>query len=165
VVCNHNSLVDVPVTTPFLPQANKTIAKKSFAKVPVFGWIYSFGSVLVDRNSDASRRQSFEDMKRVLDLGLDMLLYPEGTRNKTNEPLRPFFDGAFKLAVTSGKEVIPVLLFNTRKILPAGKFFYAMPHPIEMHCLPAVQQQGKTSRELKEEVFAIMYEYYRVNAR
>jgi 1-acyl-sn-glycerol-3-phosphate acyltransferase len=30
VVCNHNSLMDVPVTTPFMPNANKTIAKNYF---------------------------------------------------------------------------------------------------------------------------------------
>ncbi len=59
VVCNHNSLMDVPVSTPFMPRANKTIAKKSFARVPVFGWIYSFGSVLVARNSDECRIKSF----------------------------------------------------------------------------------------------------------
>ncbi|MBV9961225.1 MAG: 1-acyl-sn-glycerol-3-phosphate acyltransferase, partial [Parafilimonas sp.] len=47
IVCNHNSLMDVPVTTPFMARANKTIAKKSFASFPIFGWIYSFGSVLV----------------------------------------------------------------------------------------------------------------------
>lgn len=54
VVCNHNSLMDVPVSTPFMPRANKTIAKKEFTKVPIFGWVYAFGSVLVDRNSDAA---------------------------------------------------------------------------------------------------------------
>jgi 1-acyl-sn-glycerol-3-phosphate acyltransferase len=34
IVCNHNSLMDVPVSTPFMPRPNKTIAKKSFAKIP-----------------------------------------------------------------------------------------------------------------------------------
>ncbi len=32
VVCNHNSLMDVPVTTPFVPGANKTIAKNQWLK-------------------------------------------------------------------------------------------------------------------------------------
>jgi 1-acyl-sn-glycerol-3-phosphate acyltransferase len=88
VICNHNSLIDVPVSTPFLPRANKTIAKKSFIYVPLFGWIYQFGSVIVDRKNDQSRRTSFEKMKRVLESGLDMLIYPEGTRNNPSEPLK-----------------------------------------------------------------------------
>src|SRR4051812_36284963 len=40
VVSNHTSLMDVPVCTPFVPGANKTIAKKSFARIPIFGWVY-----------------------------------------------------------------------------------------------------------------------------
>ncbi|NBV10691.1 MAG: 1-acyl-sn-glycerol-3-phosphate acyltransferase [Chitinophagia bacterium] len=71
VICNHNSLIDVPLSTPFLPRANKTIAKKSFIYVPIFGWIYQFGSVIVDRKNDHSRKTSFDNMKRVLDSGLD----------------------------------------------------------------------------------------------
>ena len=37
VICNHNSLMDVPISTPFIPGANKTIAKVEMAKIPVFG--------------------------------------------------------------------------------------------------------------------------------
>src|SRR4051794_39950321 len=37
VVYNHNSLIDVPVSVPFTPGANKTIAKVELSKVPLFG--------------------------------------------------------------------------------------------------------------------------------
>src|SRR5882757_668317 len=57
VVCNHNSLMDVPVSTPYIPGGNKTIAKSEMAKTPIFGMMYRMGSVLVDRNSEASRRE------------------------------------------------------------------------------------------------------------
>lgn len=160
IVCNHNSLMDIPVSTPFMPRANKTIAKKSFAKVPIFGWIYSFGSVLVDRNSDASRRKSIEDMKHVLSIGMDMVIYPEGTRNRTADPLKKFYDGAFRLSVDTGKPVLPVVLFNTKKVLPANKFFFLRPHPIEMHFLEAVDPVGLRAEELREIVFKKMWDYY-----
>lgn len=160
VVCNHNSLMDVPVSTPFLPKANKTIAKKSFTRIPVFGWIYSFGSVLVDRRSEESRRQSFDAMKHILAIGLDMLIYPEGTRNKTDQPLAPFYSGAFRLAEVTGKPILPVLLFHTRKILPPGKFFYLWPHTIEMHILPPETIQHRSAAELKEVIFRRMSAYY-----
>src|SRR5688572_7740787 len=52
VVCNHNSLMDVPVSSPAIPGGNKTIAKIEMAKVPLFGMLYRTGSVLVDRKSD-----------------------------------------------------------------------------------------------------------------
>jgi 1-acyl-sn-glycerol-3-phosphate acyltransferase len=164
VVCNHNSLMDVPLTTPFIPGANKTIAKKSMAKTPVFGIVYIKGAVLVDRNSDASRRKSFEDMKQVLKAGLHMVIYPEGTRNRTNDPLKPFFEGAFKLAVSSQKQIIPTLLFNTKKVLPPNKSFYFSPHKVQMHFLPPVATEGLQPKEVKEKVFNIMWNYYKENA-
>jgi 1-acyl-sn-glycerol-3-phosphate acyltransferase len=160
VLCNHNSLMDVPVSTPFLPKANKTIAKKSFTRIPLFGWIYSFGSVLVDRRSEESRRQSFDAMKHILHIGLDMLIYPEGTRNRTNQPLAPFYSGAFRLAEATGKPLLPVLLFNTRKILPPGKFFYLWPHTIEMHILPPELIQNRSAAELKDVLYKRMSAYY-----
>jgi 1-acyl-sn-glycerol-3-phosphate acyltransferase len=163
IVSNHNSLMDVPVTTPFMPRANKTIAKKSFSVIPIFGWIYSFGSVLVDRSNDVSRRKSFEDMKRVLNKGLDMVIYPEGTRNRTDAPLKAFYDGAFRLAVDTGKPIVPALVFNSKKVLPLHKTFYMLPHPLEMHFLPPVESTGISVKELKEKVFKIMWDYYEAN--
>ncbi|MBL0883210.1 MAG: 1-acyl-sn-glycerol-3-phosphate acyltransferase [Chitinophagaceae bacterium] len=164
IVCNHNSLMDVPVSTPFMPRPNKTIAKKSFAKIPLFGWIYTFGSVLVDRKSDESRRKSYEEMKRMLAIGLDMLIYPEGTRNRTNDPLKSFYDGAFRLAVDTGKPVLPVILLHTKKVLPAHLFFYLMPHQLEMHFLTPVTSTAKSASELKEEIFTMMWNYYQEHA-
>jgi 1-acyl-sn-glycerol-3-phosphate acyltransferase len=160
IVCNHNSLMDVPVSTPFMPRANKTIAKVSFSKVPIFGWVYKFGSVLVDRRNDQSRRKSYEEMKTILSLGLDMLIYPEGTRNRTGDPLKSFFDGAFRLAVDTNKRILPTVLFNSKNILPPSPSFCLFPGKIEMHFLPPVNVAGKTSKELKEEVFELMWKYY-----
>ncbi len=161
ITCNHNSLMDVPVTTPFMPRANKTIAKKSMASVPLFGWIYTWGSILVDRNDEKSRVKSFIDMRHVLlDLHLDMVLYPEGTRNLTDEPLKPFYNGAFRLAKDTGKKIVPAILFNSRKVLPADKPFYLMPHRLKLHFLPAMDPSNYSEKELKEIVFKKMWDYF-----
>lgn len=158
VVCNHNSYMDVPLSSPGIPGANKTIAKVEMAKTPLFGIIYKRGSVLVNRKNDESRRNSYTKMKEVLNMGLHMCIYPEGTRNKTSEPLQRFHDGAFKLAVETKKAIIPSLIFYTSKVLPR-KIFYFWPHKVEMHFLPAVPVANKTSQQLKEEVFEIMKNY------
>ncbi len=160
VVCNHSSMMDVPAMTPFFPGPNKTIAKKSMAKIPLFGTIYKRGSVLVDRGSDASRRKSIDDMKKVLQQeGLDMVIYPEGTRNRTGKPLKDFYEGAFRLAVDCKKDIIPVVLLHTGTVLPPAKRFFLWPHRIEMHLLPPVSCEGKSSGQLKEEVFQLMWDF------
>lgn len=163
VVCNHNSLIDIPVSTPFLARANKTIAKKSFVYVPLFGWIYQFASVIVDRKSNESRRKSYEEMKRVLDNGLDMLIYPEGTRNKTKNPLKSFYDGAFRLSVDTGKPIVPVVILNTKRILPAKPLLYLRPGNIILNILPAISPIGHSTESLKNLVFDIMADHYEKN--
>ncbi len=161
VVCNHNSLMDVPLSTPFIPGGNKTIAKAEMAKIPIFGLIYKRGSILVDRNDKNSRKSSFKKMKDVLALGLHMCIYPEGTRNKTDMPLKEFHDGAFKLAIETGTNIIPALIFNTKKVLPPGKIFYFMPSKMELHFLPPVRVNKLEDFELvKNELHKLMSHYY-----
>jgi len=164
VLCNHNSLMDVPVSSPAIPGGNKTIAKIEMAKTPLFGMIYRTGSVLVDRKSDESRKESYNTMKKVLALGLHMCIYPEGTRNKTGQPLKSFHDGAFRLAMDTGKSIIPGIIFHTKKVLPVDKSFHLNPHKLELHFLPPIKISGYKSVEgLKGHVFNLMKEYYEQN--
>ena len=166
VLCNHNAFIDVPVSSPGIPGGNKTIAKAELAKTPVFGMLYKMGSVLVDRKSEASRRESFVTMKAILGMGLHMCIYPEGTRNRTDEPLKPFHDGAFRLAIATGKPIMPALIFNSRRVMPEKPKFSLYPHPMRMHFLPPVSiRPDETVESLKATVFTIMSNYYLANNR
>ena len=161
VLCNHNSFLDIPVSSPAIPGGNKTIAKSEMAKIPLFNLIYKAGSVLVDRKSDASRKQSYMEMKKVLAMGLHMCIYPEGTRNKTKAPLKSFHSGAFRLAMDTQTPIMPAVIFNTRKALPASKTMYLIPHPLEIHFLKPIDPRDFQSMdELRERVHKIMSEYY-----
>lgn len=160
VTFNHNALLDAPLSAPFLPGANKTIAKKSFAQVPLFGWFYRRGAILVDRKSDKSRIRSYEEMKKVLKAGMHMCLYPEGTRNRTGQPLKPFFDGAFKLAADTGKKIIPCVLVGTREAMPIEKSFYLLPTPLKIFFLPPLSPEHNDVKTLREKTFQLMWEKY-----
>ena len=160
VVFNHNALLDVPLSAPFVPGANKTIAKASFAKIPLFGSFYSRGSVLVDRTNDRSRSKSFEAMKKVLAKGMHMCIYPEGTRNRSDAPIKIFYDGAFKLALATKKDIIPCVIIGTKKAMPINKKFFLLPVKLKLHFLPAVTSADKTVTELKEKVHSEMVKEY-----
>jgi 1-acyl-sn-glycerol-3-phosphate acyltransferase len=164
VLCNHNALIDVPVSSPGIPGGNKTIAKIEIAKTPLFGMLYRTGSVLVDRKKESSRRESYNKMKEVLQMGLHMCIYPEGTRNNTNQPLKPFHDGAFRLAIDTKRPIVPALIFHSRKTMPLNKSFYLRPHPLAMHFLePVLIQESDTAEGLKAKIFEIMKTYYLAN--
>ena len=161
VIFNHNSLMDVPISTPFIPGTNKTIAKAEMAKIPVFGLIYKRGAILVDRNDKNSRRDSFKKMKEVLNMGMHMVIYPEGTRNKTKMPLKEFHDGAFKLAVECETSILPALIFNTKKVLPPDRSFFFWPSKMELHFLPPVVVSKSDDFEIvKRQLHKMMSEYY-----
>ena len=158
VVCNHNSLMDVPLSSPGIPGANKTIAKIEMSKTPLFGIIYKRGSVLLDRKNDDSRKSSYVEMKNVLSQGMHMCIYPEGTRNKTNDPLKSFHDGAFKLSYETGKKIIPCLIRGTRTMLPFDKTFYFWPGKASMEFLSPVDPSDFPDvATLKKHVFDLMW--------
>lgn len=163
VVSNHNSLVDVPVTSPWIPGPNKTLAKIEMARVPIFGVIYKAGSILVNRKKEGSRRESFAAMQAALEKGLHLCLYPEGTRNKTDKPLQPFYDGAFVTAIKAQKPIMPAVIFNTGSILPHNKKAWAWPYRIHFHFLPPVATAGLTLTDLpalKDKIHSMMETYY-----
>jgi 1-acyl-sn-glycerol-3-phosphate acyltransferase len=160
VVCNHNALIDVPVSSPGIPGGNKTIAKAEMAKIPILGLIYQTGSILVNRKDEKSRRESFGKMKEVLEMGLHMCIYPEGTRNTSSDPIKPFHDGAFRLALASGKSIIPMIIFNSRKANPPDKGFFLLPVKLFMDFLPETEPlPEETVEQLKSRVFLQMKNY------
>ncbi len=163
VVLNHNSFVDGSISSPWIPGPNKTLLKVEIAKVPLFGKIFKTAAILVDRKKGSSRQQSLIKMQEVLDMGIHLCLYPEGTRNNTNDPLLPFHDGAFIVAIKAQKPVMPGVIFNTRKILPVNKKLWATPNPIRIDFLEPIPTAGLTLNDLqalKENVHRIMADHF-----
>jgi 1-acyl-sn-glycerol-3-phosphate acyltransferase len=162
VVINHNSLIDIPVSAPGLPGPTRTLAKDSFAKLPLFGPIYKAGSILINRKSNKSRQESIAKMIEVLQEGKHLALYPEGTRNKTKEPLARFHDGAFRVAIEAQKDIIPGIILGTRSILHPTKKFWAWPNKLDFHFLEPITTAGMTLADvaaLKDKTKAIMLAY------
>jgi 1-acyl-sn-glycerol-3-phosphate acyltransferase len=163
VIFNHNSMMDIPVSTIYTPGANKTLGKVELTKVPLFNIIYRAGAVIVDRKSINSRKESLGKMEDVLKMGLHLCLFPEGTRNKTEQPLLPFFDGAFNTAIRAQKAIIPTVLFNTKKVYSSKNKFWGWPHTIHLHFLEPVSTKGLTTdntAELKARIRNLMENYY-----
>ena len=158
IVANHASNFDPIITTPFFPNANKSIAKRSYSLIPVFGWIYAWGSILVDRKNRRSKLNSYFSMKKYLAKGLDIVLYPEGTRNKTTKLLLPFKDGAFKLSIETKTPIIPIVIFESSKILSPTKIYYLNPTKVYVKILEPISPENHTVESLKNVTFQIMEE-------
>jgi len=124
VVSNHESNAD-PFLISHLPWEMKWLGKASVFKIPVVGWsMWLAGDIPVTRGDQASARGAMGRCARWLEKGMPVMIFPEGTRSKTEE-LLPFKDGAFRLAIETGAEVLPVAVSGTRKALPKHSWRFA----------------------------------------
>jgi 1-acyl-sn-glycerol-3-phosphate acyltransferase len=117
VVGNHVSNSDVFLLA-HLPWEMKWLAKESLFFVPFVGWlIWLAGDVPVRRGTRGSVEQAMETLKKHLERGMPVFIFPEGTRSASGD-LLPFKDGAFRLAIETGADVLPVAVAGTRNALP-----------------------------------------------
>ncbi len=71
------------------------------------------GLVLVDRRNKKSRKASVEKCKRVIDLGGDLLIFPEGVANKTPNALTlNLYSGVYKIAKEKNIKIVPVVHYK-----------------------------------------------------
>jgi len=119
-VSNHTSFLDIPGICLTIPGEFRPLAKKELLKIPVFGWIAQSAAVIVDRSSGESRKKSMDKLKRMLLDGLSILIFAEGTQNRTTELLQPFKDGAFRIAVDTQQPLLPIVVIGAGPLMPPG---------------------------------------------
>jgi 1-acyl-sn-glycerol-3-phosphate acyltransferase len=118
---NHASNLDPPILIPLIPRRSSVLVKQELFKIPVLGRAMRIASlVAVDRGNQGRAIASLQAARKVLEAGINMTIFVEGTRSP-NGRLLPFKKGPFYLALESGVPVIPVTIVNTHTLLPKGK--------------------------------------------
>jgi 1-acyl-sn-glycerol-3-phosphate acyltransferase len=119
-VSNHTSFLDIPGIRMIIPGQFRPLAKKELKKIPVFGWIASAATIIVDRSSHESRKRSIDLLKQYLKQGISILIFVEGTQNRTKEVLQPFHDGAFRIAIDTQQPILPMVVVGAGPLMPPG---------------------------------------------
>ena len=79
-------------------------------------------AVLIDRNAQTRKEDPIRQMADVIEQGDSLIVFPEGTRNTTEETLLPFKSGIYRLAAARPEvEFVPVWIENARRVMPKGK--------------------------------------------
>lgn len=139
-VCNHTSYLDAIAIVLAIPGSFKPLGKIEMAKIPIFGIVYRRVVVMIDRASKESRARSVEQLKVDLASGQSILIFPEGTMNRTGKALTDFYDGAFRLAIETQTPIAPLVIINASKLFPRTNPLAARPglitcifdHPVEV---------------------------------
>lgn len=113
LVSNHRSVIDPLIIELAVKDTNLFglwISKKELYNSPFFGlFVRNAGGVLIDREK-SQMSGFFADVKKGVQAGHSIYIFPEGTRNKTDEPLSKFKEGSRIIALKNRLPILPVYI-------------------------------------------------------
>jgi 1-acyl-sn-glycerol-3-phosphate acyltransferase len=121
VLANHPSYLDIVVLLSAMPRATCVVKEAWWSNPFIAGVVRAAGYIC---NSDPE--QVLEACDRALREGAAVVVFPEGTRSRPNEPLK-FLRGAAHIALKSGRPIVPVLLQCDPPTLTKGSRWYEIP--------------------------------------
>jgi 1-acyl-sn-glycerol-3-phosphate acyltransferase len=150
IVANHQSFADVVTFGSIFPRRTVSAGKREIGRIPVFGWFYRLsGNLIIDRDHARSAFASLESAARtVREEDLSVWFMPEGHRNPGPE-LLPFKSGAFRLAISAGVPVLPVVAGPLARICDMKRRL-ARPGVLPVRVLEPVETKGLAPRDLPE---------------
>jgi len=144
---NHVSNLDPPVVLPLLPGRSSVLLKKELMNIPILGRAMRMAKfVPVERGSRRDAAQaSVESAADALRSGLNILVYPEGTRSLDGR-LAIFKKGPFFLALETQAPIVPIALSGTQTMMRKGSNAIR-PGLARVQMLPAIEPSKYATRE------------------
>jgi 1-acyl-sn-glycerol-3-phosphate acyltransferase len=139
-VANHCSYTDLVVLIAALGTNYHFVAKEEVRSMPFFRtFLRKLGHFAFRREDPHARLEQAEEIEQALRRGESVFVFPEGTF--TAQPgVRPFHLGAFKAAIAAGREIVPVALNGTRRLLRDGTWLPRRSRVTITICAPIVAQ-------------------------
>ena len=153
LLVKHQSTYETFLMPAIMPRPLAYVFKKELLKVPFFGWsIGALDMIHIDR---AQRSRAFhkvvEQGKRLLDQGIWVIMFPEGTRVNRGE-VGEYKTGATRLAIMTGAPVVPIAV-TSAKCWPR-KAFIKKPGVVDVSIGKPISSVGRKHDELMVEVEA-----------
>lgn len=169
-VFNHISYMDIPVLIKAIRNQHfRILGKASMSKIPVFGFFYRNAVVMVDIYNAQKRAASVLKLKSVIRKNISVVIAPEGTFNMTHQPLKQFYDGAFRVAIETQTPIKPILFLDTYDRMSYRSVLSLTPGKCRTVYLEEISVAGLTINDvniLKEKVYSLMEQkliYYKAS--
>jgi len=157
---NHTSMIDVFVLLAITKNPFVFVGKIELTKIPIFGFFYKRTCIIVDRSDSKSRNAVFDKARLRLDDGLDICIFPEGlVPSDESVVLSEFKNGAFRLAVEYQIPIVPITLYDCKKLF-SYTFFSGSPGKLRVKIHSIIKTEGLTLKEsnsLKKQTFNIIH--------
>jgi len=160
-VANHISYIDAVILVKSIRQYFRPLARPESASLPVFGFIYRNACVTVDRSDPESRAASVSRLKSLLREKISVFVFPEGTFNMGDRPLKSFYDGAFRVALETGTSIKPILFLDGYDRMHYSRLASLTPGKSRAIYLEEISVDGYGIDEvarLRDDVHAIMHQ-------
>lgn len=110
------------------------MGKAELLKIPVFNMFFKYIDIPVKRQNPKDAARAFEKAGEWIDKGYSVIIFPEGTISPQGI-LKPFKNGAFKLAIQKKVPIIPAVNLNNWHLLENGGFFKSNGFPGIAHII------------------------------
>ena len=158
-VANHISYLDAPIIVKTITQPVRVLGKIEMSQVPLFGFIYRNAIITVDRSNATKRANSVRILKSVIKKNISIFMFPEGTFNETDNALKDFYDGAFRIEIETQTPVKPVLFVDAYDRLHYNSILSLTPGISRSVFLDEISVDGLTLKDvqaLKQKTYDIM---------
>ena len=159
LISNHRSNLDPIVTITALWQHPMAfLTKAGNMKIPVAGpFIKRADFLTINRKDPRKAIRTVNDAAMLI--GRDQIsygVYPEGTRNKTDETLLPFHDGILRIAQKANVPIVVLTMQNTARI--AKRFpFHSTTVPFDiLRVYTAEEVANSRTTELSQEIRSLI---------
>jgi 1-acyl-sn-glycerol-3-phosphate acyltransferase len=148
-IANHQSNLDPPLLFSYLGHNVGAIAKVELFRIPIMKQGFPLAHVVpVDRRN---RERTIQSARRAADElrgGHSLMAFPEGTRS-TDGRVKDFKKGAFYMAIEAGVPIAPVVINDTRLVMPRGEK-RVVPGDVYLEVLTPVSVEGHTKENVGE---------------
>jgi 1-acyl-sn-glycerol-3-phosphate acyltransferase len=117
-ISNHMSNLDPLAVARSIPNTLKFVAKKSLARIPVFGWAAKLARMIfIDRADSAAAIETINRYIKDLKNGISAFFFAEGTRS-VNGAMKPFKKGGIVFAIKAQLPIVPVTILGSNRLMP-----------------------------------------------
>lgn len=160
-IANHRSYIDIILMLASMRLPYRPLGKAQMARLPLFGYFYKHFTVMVDRGDTFSRLKSLIDLRRMIAAQISVFIFPEGTFNESEYPLKAFHGGAFQLALKNGINIRPIVFLDNLERMHYSSLFAMRPGRCRVAFMEEIDINQFTSVKsgvLKQEVYNNMYD-------
>jgi len=160
-IANHRAYIDIPAMFVATQRDLRFIAKQELRKVPFIGYaIKRMDMIYLQRKDASSAYGSYSLAIEKVKAGADILIFPEGTRSRT-EKIQPFRKGAVQVAANAGVKLVPVAIKNAGKLWSMNNMRFrpgyikvkiGEPYTIESAESNVLKQEIKKAQEIVEKM-------------